>query len=417
LIVPEYIVDRSKLTRPFPRADFLIAVGRFVTNYPSLIILAYPAFVLCSIPEAVLILLMTWFITFIGRRVAVAWRDVGGLLDLSKDISERGVKVYDVTDYFPNGLPAEVLRGLKVITPYQRILRIPGLKSYETIQYQANASFVLVPFEPTGANPTRLYSLLHELGHIGHRNYLGAHSRLIGAIQALFAHVPLLLFAKPSSLISYIVLFWLVKGSVQSTNGGLRIEAEIEADHSALAQLMLFREMNGPSGPFSKPGLDPLTSEDLGFEPPSDRNMFSDDNYIRGDVFKTMREHAKQGKIARFEFYIWRAMRSWEYKTIIVWSSLIFCAAFFISFKDVAISWVGAGIVLLRSLFIAFFRAMWLLNIETLLLTICTAFFISFKDVAISWVGTGIVLLCSLFTAFFRQVCLINIETLLLTKR
>jgi hypothetical protein len=360
----------SKLTRPFPRADFLIAGGRFVTNYPLLIILAYPTFVLCSIPEAVLILLIVWFITFIGRKVAVAGRDLVGLLHLCKDILERGVKVYDVTDYFPNGLPVQVLRGLKVITPYQRILRIPRLPSYETIQYQANKSFVLVPFEPTQANPTRLYCLLHELGHIGHRNYLGADSHLIGAIEALFASVPLF-FARPSSFISYIILWLLVSMSVQSTNGGVRIEAEVEADHSALFQLMLFRlrDMNEPSGPFSKPGLDPLTSEDLG-GPPRDRNMFPGDNYVRRSEYEIMREHAKQGKIRNSEFYIWRVMRNWEYKAIILWSSLIFCAAYCISFQDVGISWVGAGILLfllLCSLFIVILRQMSLIQIETLL--------------------------------------------------
>ena len=197
--------------------------------------------------------------------------------------------MFQPRDYFPEGLAIEVVREGRVIKPRYTILCMPGTR-YQSVPYGPYASFVLVSAQPGRANPTQLYLLLHELGHIGYRNGItrvfGAE---FGALQVPFAIAPVLLFASFTSWWMYILTLVLISWAVQSINGGMRIEAEIEADHAALQQLM-FLEFCRDSA-FSKAASDLLGTDEELFVT-DDKRLLNPGNWLRRQIFAKMKKDA-----------------------------------------------------------------------------------------------------------------------------
>ena len=166
------MVNPRVLPRAYPYADSFISAGRFLVSYPALIILTFGALNFCGIWELGAILFFAFLITSLGRRTSQPWSDSVALGVLYRKLSKQSdLKVFQPRDYFPEGLAIEVVREGRVIKPRYTILCMPGTR-YQSVPYGPYASFVLVSAQPGRANPTQLYLLLHELGHIGYRNYI-----------------------------------------------------------------------------------------------------------------------------------------------------------------------------------------------------------------------------------------------------
>ena len=162
-----------------------------------------------------------------------------------------------------------------------------------------------------------------------------------GALQVPFAIAPVLLFASFTSWWMYILTLVLISWAVQSINGGMRIEAEIEADHAALQQLMFFKYRDSA---FSKAAFDLLGTDEELFVT-DDKRLLNPGNWLRREIFAKMKKDARASILRRFEYYIWLAARSWEYKAIMFDLAAILGFLYVVEFREVSISWLSVSVV------------------------------------------------------------------------
>jgi tetratricopeptide (TPR) repeat protein len=306
------------LPRAYPYASAFISVGRFIASYPALWILAFGWASAPSYWEYGFILVFAFAITGLGRAIAYPLNDTTALYALYKKVQkQKELLTFKVEDYFPGGLAVEVVREGRIMEPRYTILYMPrsdkGPPQFTTTLYEPDESFVSVSVHPRKANPSQLYILLHELGHIGYSNYVTGLSRQLGALQAPFALLPIFLFVSFTSWWAYLACYVIFAFTVQSVNGGKRIEAEIEADHAALFQLVSFSRRENS---FSNTASDLLSNGDLFVAP--DHRLFKPGIWLREQIFNRMLDDARGGGLQRIDHYVWLASTSWEYKVTII---------------------------------------------------------------------------------------------------
>lgn len=260
------------------------------------------------------------------RGAILRWRDAINLRQLANFIEAHPVeRVYRVRDYFPEGLHARPGEA-----PPDADWTILHVRRVQPTAYQTDirSSFILFGIAPPLTAMQR-FGLLHEMGHIGWRNYLTATTearyKQLGPVRrpldldgrnglvlrrvwlvvtrprfaraffaALFqrptplwfgitAMAPLVIFMPHSSLAAALIPPFLIFFGGSLNGAGLRREAEIGADYFAVRQLMLGEI--GEAG-FLAP-RHPLTAE--GFVLPRDRDLSDDDHALRVGAFEWMR--------------------------------------------------------------------------------------------------------------------------------
>ena len=216
-------------------------------------------------------------------------------------------------------------------------LKKRGAPRFQTTLYDPCKSYINVSFRPNEATPMHLYVLLHELGHIGYTNYLTGLSSSLAALQVPAAIAPIFLFASFSSWWMYVLAaFVVIPFTVQSLTSGRRIEAEIEADHFALFQLMLFAR---GAGPFSKAASEMIGGNSLFIV--DDKRLYDEGNWLRKQIFDRMLDDMRRNKLRRVDYYLWLASGLHDFQMIIFNVALLAALASVIKFQMVDFSWLS----------------------------------------------------------------------------
>jgi hypothetical protein len=313
--------------RVFPGGDFLIALGRFGAGCPALILLLAGIAHFCDALEAFVIVLSTCVITLSGREIGLLLGDSAALGGFRRAVEGRvPLKAYGLRDYFPSGLAANIVRDHRIISPDYTILHAKDYEEYTTFQYSPQKSLIVAPFEPDRSSPILLFCLLRELGRIGTKGYLARGAGCAAVWHVASAVTPLFLFASPSSWHAYVLWIFVTTAVVRLSVKGVRLEAEIEADHLALVQVFFSWCVGSLADQFSRSEVEILADPQVA--PPDEQKASEDDRLVRNEIFEKMRADARNSELTFVDFYIWLGVRSREYKPLIAAAAVLLAVAY-----------------------------------------------------------------------------------------
>ncbi|WP_407529107.1 hypothetical protein [Methylobacterium oryzisoli] len=338
----------------YPVRNLLFGVVCLVADAGPVIVLV-PSLLQATGRDAVIVvaavaaMLGSAIVAQVNLRTAFNLRGLRGLVE-----ARDRIEVFTVGDYLKRidlvaAPPVE--RFGRRLNPDYRILRLPRRAGYSAYQYAPQRSFILVPFRPDEMTLGRLSGLLHEMGHIGLRNWLtatayanyrigpepaqagpgrdadGGHLRWfrdegrnikrrllrLQAMETAMAFAAIQLFLRDIGPVegTVLMMFVAVSGYFRVVNA--RVEAEIEADHYQWFALSRIQSIRGyrplPGGRATGTGLAAPIRDEFLAEP---------ENWQRNRTLDVIRGDAARGHVGPADAYLWCGV----FRTATVWAVL-----------------------------------------------------------------------------------------------